>query len=145
MFLGQRHLELSENRSFVIPEEFRKLLANGLYVTRGFEKNLLIMSETVFKGIYQRIAGLNIADSQARLLQRLIIANATRLEMEENGSIQIPETLTAAADLKMEIVLVGQGEYAEVWSADAWREQSNTLLDIEANTNRFAQLDLALK
>jgi MraZ protein len=145
MFIGQHKLELSENRSFVIPEEFRALLADGLFVTRGFEKNLLLMSEAVFKGIYQRIASLNIADSQARLLQRLIVSNAARLAVDANGSIRIPEDLSTVTGLQDDIMLVGQGDYAEVWSSAAWRDQSNTLLDTEANAQRFAHIDLALK
>ena len=40
---------------------------DGAYVTRGFEQNLLIMSEREFQEIYKRVAGLNIADPLARL------------------------------------------------------------------------------
>ena len=144
MFLGQYHLVINGSRSFVIPEPFRKFLADGAYVTRGFEQNLLLMSEQVFQEVYKRVMALNIADPLARLLLRLILSNAARLEISASGELIIPDNLTSFAALEKEIVLVGQGDYIELWSPVHWIKQSNSLLDIETNVERFAQLDLAL-
>jgi DNA-binding transcriptional regulator/RsmH inhibitor MraZ len=48
------------------------------------------------------------------------------------------------AGLEKEIILVGQGDYFEVWAPAQWEKQSAILLDTAANTGRFAHLDLAL-
>ncbi len=72
---------------------FRELFADGAYITRGFEQNLLIMSDRVFQELYKRVASLNIADPLARLLLRLIIGNASRLDISASGHILIPEAL----------------------------------------------------
>lgn len=91
MLLGQYQLFLDGDGLLVIPKPFRELFADGAYVTRGFEQNLLIMSARTFQGIYNRVAALNIADPQARLLLRLILGNASRLEMNESGHALIPQ------------------------------------------------------
>jgi MraZ protein len=144
MFLGQHQLFFKDNRSCVIPEPFREFLADGVYITRGFENNLLLMSEQVFQEVYKRVTTLNIADPHARLLQRLILSNAARLDISASGELIIPDSLKSFAGMEKEIVLVGQGDYIELWSSVHWIEQSNTLLDIEANVQSFAQLDLVL-
>jgi MraZ protein len=144
MLLGQYQLFMDIDRSLVIPEPLRVLFADGAYVTRGFEKNLMIMSDRVFREKYQRVMALNIADPLARLLLRLILGNASRLEISRSGHVLIPQDLLTFAGLETDVLLVGQGDYLEVWSPAQWEKQSAILLDTEANAERFAHLDLTL-
>jgi MraZ protein len=144
MLLGQYRLFLDDGRQLVLPEAFRAQFEAGAYVTRGFEQNLLIMSEREFQEIYKRVAGLNIADPLARLLHRLILGNACKLEMSASGQIRLPQDLLSFAGLEKEFVLVGQGEYCEAWAPADWDKQTILLQDTAANSARFAQLDLAL-
>jgi MraZ protein len=144
MYLGLQQVTLKSDRHLLIPESFRDLFADGAYVTRGFEKNLLIMGDGVFQELYKRLAALNIADPLARLLLRLIIGNATRLEISGSGQVLIPEDLISFAGLGKEIIMVGQGNYIELWAPTDWEKQSAQMRNTEANAGRFAQLDLAL-
>jgi MraZ protein len=144
MYLGQYHLNLDKDLSLTVPAGFRELFAQGAYVTRGFEQNLLVMSEQDFQGRYKQVAALNITDPNARLLQRLLLGNAVRLEINASGQVLLPPELMAFAGLEKEIILVGQGDYFEVWAPAQWEKQSAILLDTSANTGRFAHLDLAL-
>jgi len=41
------------------------------------------------------------------------------------------------------VVVVGAGQYIEVWDAGKWSEQLATLNDAESNSRRFVSLDLA--
>jgi MraZ protein len=144
MLLGQFRLFLDDDQQLVLPEAFRAQFEAGVYATCGFEHNLLIMSEGEFQEIYKRLASLNIADPLARLLHRLILGNATKLEIGASGRISLPQDLLAFAGLEKEFVLVGQGDYCEAWAPVNWDKQTSILLDSAANSARFAQLDLAL-
>ena len=144
MLLGQYRLFLNDDQQLVLPEAFRASFQDGAYATCGFEHNLLVMSEKEFQDIYQRVAGLNIADPLARLLHRLILGNAARLEISKDGHLRLPPDLLAFAGLQKELVLVGQGDYCEAWAPANWEKQTTILLDSAANSARFAQLDLAL-
>jgi MraZ protein len=144
MLLGQYRLFLDDDHQLVLPEAFRGQFEAGAYITRGFEQNLLIMSEKEFQAIYTRVAGLNIADPLARLLHRLILANACKLEPGANGRMRLPQDLLVFAGLEKDIVLVGQGDYCEAWAPANWDKQNIVLLDTPANSARFAQLNLAL-
>ncbi|HEX9091994.1 MAG TPA: hypothetical protein VF831_10920, partial [Anaerolineales bacterium] len=61
------------------------------------------------------------------------------------GRILIPEFLsqTAGLSINQEAVLVGQGNYFEIWSPDEWALQQQALADPEANSERFKVLDLS--
>ena len=142
MFLGEYRLSLNDDRSLVIPKPFNELFPDGAYITRGFEQNLLIMSTRTFEAIYARVSGSNIADPVARLLRRLMLGNACKLEADQAGNVPVPQALLSFASLEKEIVLVGQGDYFEIWAPDLWKEQEVIVNDAETNAQRFAALDL---
>jgi MraZ protein len=87
---------------------------------------------------------MNLADPLARLLLRMILGAASELEMDEAGCIFVPQNLREFANLNGEAVLVGQGDYFEVWSPAHWHEQETQLQDAETNSQRFVMLDLAV-
>ena len=62
-------------------------------------------------------------DAQARLLQRLLIGHATDLELDSAGRLLLPTMLREYAGLQKKLVLVGQGNKIEVWSADHWQQR----------------------
>jgi transcriptional regulator MraZ len=142
MFLGQYQHSLDEKGRLTIPARFRELLEEGAYVTQGFDRNLMVMTNSYFKLVYERLSEMNIADSAARLLRRLILSNAYAVEADKSGRILLPQNLRAYLGLNGEAVIVGQGEYFEVWSPSVWYEQVTKMQDAEANAQRFATLDL---
>ena len=143
MFLGQFQHNLDEKGRLMIPARYRELLAAGAFITQGFDKCLMVMTEVYFKQVYERINAMNLADSTARLLRRLILSNAYPIEVDKVGRILVPQNLRAFLQLDGEAIVAGQGDYFEVWTPAAWNEQMNQLQDIETNNQRFAALDLS--
>jgi len=143
MFLSQFQHNLDDKGRLMIPARYRELLAAGAFITQGFDKCLMVMTEVYFKQVYDRINAMNLADPTARLLRRLILANAYQVEVDKVGRILVPQNLRQAIMLESEAIVAGQGEYFEVWTPAAWNEQMNQLQDIETNNQRFATLDLS--
>lgn len=143
MFLGQYQHSLDAKGRLMIPVRFRELLGENAYVTQGFDRCLMVMTEAYFRQVYERINAMNLADPTARLLRRLILSNAYPLEFDKVGRILIPQTLRQFIGLDGEAVLAGQGEYFEIWAPAAWEEQMRLIHDTEANLQRFATLNLS--
>ncbi|HLE92751.1 MAG TPA: division/cell wall cluster transcriptional repressor MraZ [Anaerolineales bacterium] len=143
MFLSQFQHNLDEKGRLMIPARYRELLAAGAFITQGFDKCLMVMTEVYFKQVYDRINAMNLADPTARLLRRLILSNAYPVEVDKVGRILVPQNLRQGIMLESEAIVAGQGEYFEVWTPAAWNEQMNQLQDIETNNQRFATLDLS--
>ncbi|GAB4540593.1 MAG: division/cell wall cluster transcriptional repressor MraZ [Anaerolineales bacterium] len=144
MFLGQYQHNLDDKGRLMIPARFRDLLAGGgAFITQGFDKCLMVMTEDYFKQVYERIEAMNLADPAARLLRRLILANAYPVEVDKVGRILVPQNLRTFLQIEGEAILAGQGEYFEVWKPADWDEQMKSLQDAEANNARFSTLDLS--
>ncbi len=143
MFLGRYQHSLDNKGRLTIPSRFREALGSGAYVVQGFDGNLMVLPPQVFAVLYQRVSRLSITDPKARLLRRLILSAAAEVELDRSGRILIPPYLREAAGLDGEVVLVGVGDYFEIWGAEAWQQQVLALQDAEANAERFAALDLA--
>lgn len=142
MFLGQFQLQLDEKRQVRIPPHYRELLSGGGFVTQGFDRNLLVLTSRAFHEIYERVTRTNIADPRARLLARMLLGGASPVKIGDSGMLRLPEALREYAALEGEAVLVGQGEYFEIWSSKEWHTQETILLDADANSGRFAEFDL---
>ena len=144
MFLGQFQHNLDDKGRLMIPARFRELLEGGAYITQGFDKCLMVLTESYFKQVYERIEAMNLADPTARLLRRLILANAYPVEVDKVGRILVPQNLRTFLGVPSgELVVAGQGEYFEVWTPTTWAEQMALLQDVEANNARFSTLDLS--
>ena len=143
MFLGQFQHNLDDKGRLMIPARFRELLAAGAFITQGFDRCLMVMTDTYFRQVYDRISAMNLADPMARLLRRLILSNAYPVEADKVGRILIPQNLRQSILLEGEAILAGQGEYFEVWTPADWNTQMAQLQDIETNNQRFATLDLS--
>jgi MraZ protein len=144
MFLGQFQHNLDEKGRLMIPARFRELLEGGAYITQGFDKCLMVLTEAYFKQVYERIEAMNLADPTARLLRRLILSNAYPIEVDKVGRILVPQNLRTFLGVPNgELIVAGQGEYFEVWTPATWAEQMALLQDTEANNARFSTLDLS--
>jgi len=144
MFLGQFQHNLDDKGRLMIPARYRDLLAAGAFITQGFDKCLMVMTDDYFKQVYDRINNLNLADSTARMLRRLILSNAYPIEVDKVGRILVPQNLRSFLAIESgELTVAGQGEYFEVWTPAEWKMQMANLQDVEANEQRFSTLDLS--
>ena len=144
MFLGNFQHNLDDKGRLMIPARFRELLEAGAFITQGFDKCLMVMTEAYFKQVYERIEAMNLADPTARLLRRLILSNAYPVEVDKVGRILVTQNLRVFLGIENgELTVAGQGDYFEVWTPAEWKTQMDKLQDVEANEQRFSTLDLS--
>ncbi len=144
MFLGQYEHTIDEKGRLTIPARYRDLLLNGAFITQGFDENLMVLTADSFQLIYERVNRMSMTNPSARQLKRLIFSHADRIEFDRAGRILIPQFLRQAARLDGTAILVGVGDYFEIWSQELWNEEDASLQDTEANNQRFAALDLSV-
>jgi MraZ protein len=144
MFLGQFQHNLDDKGRLMIPARYRDLLAAGAFITQGFDRCLMVMTDAYFQDVYARINSMNMADPAARMLRRLILSNAYSVDVDRVGRILVPQNLREFLGINSgELVVAGQGEYFEVWTPAEWQVQMERLQDVEANEQRFATLDFS--
>jgi MraZ protein len=143
MFLGQFYHNLDEKGRLTVPARFRDLLVpDGAYVMQGFDHNLVVLPSGSFESLSHRINSMSMTDPTARLLRRLLFSSADRVDVDRAGRILIPQFLRDANDLQNSVVVVGNGDYFEIWTPEEWAVQTEQLQDAQSNAHRFAELDL---
>jgi MraZ protein len=144
VFLGQFYHNLDEKGRLTVPVRYRDyLVPEGAYVMQGFDQNLMVLPSSKYEELSQRVNQMSVTDSTARLLRRLVFSTADRVEVDKAGRILLPMFLRQHALLETSSVIVGMGDYFEIWSPEAWEKQDGALQDAQTNPDRFAALNLA--
>ena len=142
MFLGRYDHTLDEKGRLTIPVRYRELVADGAYLTQGFDRNLMVLTPSAFDQVYAYINQLSTTNPDARQLKRLIFSSAERVEVDKVGRILIPQFQREFARLETQAKLVGVGDYFEIWAPVEWERQNELLQNAEANEHRFAAFNL---
>lgn len=144
MFLGRYHHTVDEKGRLTVPARFRDLLATeGAYLTQGFDQNLNVYPIPIFERISTRINRQSMTDPSSRVLRRLMFSNAELVVMDKAGRILIPPFLRDEVNLDSEAVIVGMGDYFEIWSPELWSSQIAMMEESEPLAVRFMDLDLS--
>jgi len=145
MFLGQYEHSIDDKGRLTIPVKYRDLLFEGAFITVGFDQNLMVLTSSAFNTISDRVNHMSMTDPDVRDLKRLIFGQANQAEIDKAGRMLIPSYLRDVAALKTNLVIVGMGDYFELWSAESWMERNKPMANTEANSKRFATFDLSVR
>jgi transcriptional regulator MraZ len=145
MLLGKHILPISTDGQLALPLDYRPDLSGDvIFCTQGLDHNVLLLTKSAFEIMYLQVKSNSITDPLARLLNRVIMGNAVEMKTGPEGGLQIPATLCEFAGLQEDVVLVGQGEYLELWSSSSWKKQVEMMQDHSKNTHRFEKLNVSL-
>ena len=145
MFLGRYEHNIDEKGRLIIPARYRELLENGAYVTQGFDRNLMVLDAPSFEKMYEHVNRMSMTDPVARQLKRFIFSSAERIDIDRAGRMLLPQFLREVARLGATAMIIGVGDYFEIWSPQHWAQQNDLLQDVDANMQRFAALDLPIR
>lgn len=145
MLIGLHTSILDTMNHLPMPAEFGDQFNDGLYITQGFDRNVMILTKSAFEKVYERVTSLNLADPLARILLRMILGTAYHTNIEPDGHIPIPGVLKEFAQLSDDVILIGLGDYVEVWSPELWAQQEEQLVNADANANRFSTLVISTR
>jgi MraZ protein len=144
MFYGQFYHNLDDKGRLIIPARYRDYLtSDGAFVMQGFDQNLIVLPVDKFEELSRQVNHLSLTDSTARLLKRLIFSTADQIEVDKIGRILLPQFLRQFAGLEDNLVIVGAGNYFEIWSQDAWEVQHQALNEVRLNPDQFAGMNIA--
>ena len=127
VFRGVTALTLDSKGRLAIPAKFREVLqlrAGGkLVITTDSPSCLLVYPAPDWDPIQQKLMSLSSFNVRTRDLQRLLVGNASDVEMDTAGRILIPAPLRKFAGLEKDIAMVGQGARFELWDEEKWETQ----------------------
>jgi MraZ protein len=142
MFLGRYEHTIDEKGRITIPAKFREALDDTVYITQGFDGNLQAFPPDLFELMSSQVRSISYLDANSRRLRRILFSNAEQARFDSAGRILLPAFLRETANLNEIAIVVGSGEYFELWSPENCQLHQTSLNDIEANEQRFSALEL---
>lgn len=137
MFQGASELSLDAKGRIAVPTRHRDALLDGgakVVLTAHPDGCLLLYSRAAFEPISAKISQLPSFNDQARAWKRLLIGYAEELEPDGSGRILVSPALRRFADLKKQVMLVGQGSHFEVWDQERWEAKLGEAMNMAGST-----------
>jgi MraZ protein len=120
VFLGQAVHTIDDKSRLAIPVRFRAELTTGLYLTKGVDRCLYVLTPEGWSQLAERVKALPSMQADARRLQRHFFAGADYLVPDKLGRIIIPVNLREYANLSGEVVVAGVHSRIELWDKATW-------------------------
>src|SRR5215204_2177219 len=116
LFLGEFEHSIDDKGRLAVPARFRPALEDGLFITRGLDRCLVIWDGDSWRAVSERVRTLSLWDGDARRMQRLFFSGAASGQLDKLGRMVIPQYLRSYAAIDTEVVVVGLADRIEVWS-----------------------------
>ncbi|HAG52970.1 MAG TPA: hypothetical protein DCL21_04195 [Alphaproteobacteria bacterium] len=128
-FLSSYINSIDKKSRVSVPASFRAELANcsrqTIVIYKAVNENFLFAwSYDDFLEFAQKIKKLPALSKQRQRLSRTILAAAKPVQIDADGRIVLPETLSTALDLEGKIMFAGQGEYFTIWNPTEFEKQA---------------------
>ena len=135
MFLGTYQPRLDEKGRLILPAKFRDALEAGVVITRTQERALAVYPRATFEAKMTSLISAPSTVRQVRDYQRMLMAGASDEIPDRQGRVTLPPHLRSYAGLDRDVVVIGAGDRAEIWDAEAWQKYS------EASEAGFSEMD----
>jgi MraZ protein len=123
MFLGEFEYRIDEKGRVPIPPKFRGQLKEGVVLTPGVERCIVVYPPSEWKKLAATLTTGSVTRSKLRRLNRAIFATAFTLSIDGQGRIALPAPLREYAGIEDEAVVAGANTYLELWDKEQWEAE----------------------
>ena len=127
--MGEYGHNIDRKGRLIMPAKFREELGEHVVVTRGLDGCLYVYTTEQWMEVYEKLSTLPSTNKNARWYQRMVLSKAAECEMDGQGRILIPSSLTSLAELKKECLIIGMANHLEVWSKERWENVEQEQMD----------------
>ena len=110
-----------------LPARYREAFRGGIVLTRGYDRCIAAYTPLSWEAMASEMASLPMNRARNRRMRRVKFTSAYQLEADRQGRVLLPSSLRSYAVIGDEVVIAGMGDYFEIWSKDAWLQESELL------------------
>lgn len=138
MFRGTSTHNLDAKGRLSIPARFREALkssSDSRLVVTNLPYCLVAYPMEEWRAIEEHFSKFRFGPPKVLQFKRYLLGAAVDCNLDGQGRILIPAHLRDKAGLNKNVVLIGMGNYFEIWNPDAYHEQD------KATSENFEQLN----
>lgn len=129
MFIGEYRHNIDAKGRLMLPVKFREKLGEEFIFSRGLDKCVCIYPVEEWKNFTAKIEELPVA--RERHVRRYFFSGACEGTPDSQGRVTITQTHREFADLKKEVVIVGNCTHLEIWSAEEWDNEQQKVTNVD--------------
>lgn len=122
-FTGEYEHRLDDRGRLAIPAAYRTFFEHGGFLLPGPDGQIELYTPDGYQAEKQVRAVGDKRRPSARRLARSFFGRVRRVEIDRQGRILIPPAMREERALDGVTVVVGMGDYLEIWSAGTWRAE----------------------
>ncbi|MFA6730979.1 MAG: division/cell wall cluster transcriptional repressor MraZ [Eubacteriales bacterium] len=124
MFTGEYWYSMDQKGRVSIPPKLREGLGEEFKITKGFDKCLCVYPLDEWTSFANKIKEL--PEARQRHARRYFFSGTSEGSLDAQGRIALPPVYRQFALLEKDVVIIGNENHIEIWSADEWEnEQQN--------------------
>ena len=125
MLMGRYEYTVDAKSRANFPPKFRAEMGETLYVTKWFDKCLVVYGEEQWEKLDSKFDDMPTV--QSKELLRILYGNVAEITPDKQGRILLPQYLKDHANITKEIVVIGARTYAEIWDKAAYEENEKKI------------------
>lgn len=130
MFLGEFTHKMDNKNRIMMPSEFRDILSEDFYITKGPENSLVIYTKEEFEKQSQRLDNIVIENKKNRAIKRLFFSSTIKTSLDKQGRVLLNKNLRDYANIASEAMIIGNNTTIEIWDVATWEAYIN---EVEVN------------
>ena len=128
-FTGEYEHRLDDRGRLAIPSAYRGLFEHGAFLLPGPDGQLELYTPEGYDTERRQRTANDRLRASSRRLARSFFGRARRVEIDRQGRILIPAQLREGRGIQGDTVIIGMGDYLEIWSSDAWTTEQAEIDD----------------
>lgn len=136
MLVGEHKHIIDPKKRLSIPAKFRKEIGDKAVLTRGLDYCLFLFPMKEWEQLAEKLGKLPIGQQDTRDFNRLMLAGASEVEIDQLGRILVPDFLKQYAGLEKSVIVAGLYNRLEIWDDKKWNSYKENL---EKNSDRIAE------
>ncbi|GAB4285643.1 MAG: division/cell wall cluster transcriptional repressor MraZ [Candidatus Dojkabacteria bacterium] len=136
MVSGQYKVQVGDKNRLAIPKKIRDELDGCVYLTRGFDRSLILFDDKMFDSFIREIDKGNYLNSEFRELKRYFVGGMVQIEYDIQGRFVLNESLKNFASIGDTVYFIGINNWIEIWDSEIWIEREKKMI---RNLNKISQ------
>jgi len=131
LLIGEYELSIDEKNRLLIPSEIRKSMdpnrdGEAFFLVLGLNRKPWLYPQLLYEQmVFQERPEITPGEEQLAF-DHVNFALASRIEMDSQGRLTIPEKTLRRTELQKEVTLIGARDHLEIWNRadwEVWREE----------------------
>jgi MraZ protein len=120
--IGNFEHKIDAKGRLVIPACFREELGSHVVAASISDECISLYSERNWEEVVARLDEISRQSSKGEKVQRRILANSYKLEIDSMGRVLVPEKLRSSVNIIQDVCINGNNKKLEIWDSALWQK-----------------------